>query len=76
MTGSGLNKKKKMKQYVLMTNWTTGLANATKAQNIFMPIGCSNLGIKFSAHRATKIVKLHPYKIIAIKHTPTNGEAV
>jgi len=53
-----------------MTNWTTGLTTANKAQKIFMPIGCSNLGIKVSAHRATKIVKLHPYKTIAIKHSP------
>jgi len=60
MTGSGLNTKK-MKQYVLMTNWKIGLTNANKTQKIFMPIGCSNLGIKFSAHRATKIVKLYPY---------------
>lgn len=31
MTGSGLNTKK-IKQYVLTTNWTTGLSNANKAQ--------------------------------------------
>jgi hypothetical protein len=41
-----------------------------------MPIGCSNLGIKISAHGATKTVKLHPYKITAIKNFPPNGEAV
>lgn len=77
MTGSGLNTKEKIKQYVLMTNWTIGLTNANKAQKIFMPTGCSNLGIKVWAHRATKIVKLHPYKIIAIKPPPPpNGEAV
>jgi len=67
---------KEIKQYVLMTNWTTGPSNANKAQKIFMPIGCSNSGINVSAHGATKIVKLHPYKITAIKHSPPNGKAV
>jgi hypothetical protein len=75
MTRFGLNAQK-IKQYVLTTNWTTGLSNANKAQKIFMPNGCSNSGIKVPAHRATKIVKLHPYNIIAIKHSPPNGEAV
>jgi hypothetical protein len=59
-----------------MTNWTTGLSNANKAQKIFMPIDYSNSGIKVSAHRATKIIKLHPYKLTAIRHSPPNGEAV
>jgi hypothetical protein len=59
-----------------MTNWTTGLSNANKAQKIFMPIGCSNSGIKVSGHGTTKIVKLHPHKIIAIRHSHPKGEAV
>lgn len=44
-------------------------------QKIFAPVACPNKGLKSSAHRSTKLLKLHPYKIKTMHHFfPTNNK--